>query len=188
MKHIDCEKAQDWMVADLDGSLDDGLRGLLEHHVAGCRVCREARMAFQDIWSSLATDTQEDLGEDFWKDYHTSLNAKLDTVSLPWWTAWYSRRFAWPATAVFVPAILALMLVVFGSGMEQPRHLPVDNASCQSLLQELNEVYGPTSEERISGAYSERVKTELLNSSKATAASSMLTWFEVEDEPNPPYL
>lgn len=188
MKHIDCNTAQDWIVADLDRSLDDDLRLSLEEHMAQCPVCREAQTGLRHIWTALAGDMPVDLGGDFWKDFHASLLARMDTVSTQPRTGWRSWKLGWEATAVFVPAMVALVIVFLGSTRELPQQLPVDNATRQKLLTELNELYGPSSEEGVSAADLDQVKTELLRTRKATAGASTLTWFEVEDEPNPPHL
>jgi len=131
----------------------------------------------------------EDPGEAFWNDYRVSLNKKLDEASSRRPVAWSLRAFPWKATAVVVPAMVALFLVVFlGLGGEATRQPFVDHAGCQKLFQELSEIYGPTSEEIIPGAYFDFVTTTVAYSRRATATRLLPRWFEVEDEPNQPYL
>lgn len=188
MRKIDCEKAQEWIVAKLDESLDEKLRGSLEQHVAACETCREAEIALKDLWSSLTEDTLEDPGEAFWKDYRMSLNGKLVKASPRPRRVQSVWRIGWKAPAVLAPAMLAVVLVFVVLSREAPRQPPVENVTCRTLLTGLNEVYGPTSEEIIPKMYSARIRSELLSARKARRAAYLLRWFEVEEELNLPSL
>jgi hypothetical protein len=188
MRNIDCDRAQEWIVADLDETLDDELRVSLEAHLAGCERCADAFNTWRALWSALMGDRQEDPGEAYWQDYRRSLNAKLDAVSLRRWPSWGFWGFGWRATAVLAPATLALVLMLHMPVGQVLGPQPVDGRTCQRLLNDLNEVYGPTTEETVSKAYSECVKSEVLTVRNSTAAGSALTWFEVEDDPITPFL
>lgn len=188
MRKVDCEKAQEWIVSDLDLTLDQDLRHRLNQHLATCQSCREAKIAYHDLWASLAGDMPEDPGEAFWNDYRVSLRAKLDAVPVRCSGAWSSWLFTWKAAALFVPAMIALLLVFLGSWKDATRQPRVDDASRHRLLLELNEVYGPTLEEVLPAAFLDRFPAELLHSKIMGTSYPVPRWFEVEDEPSLPHL
>lgn len=187
MRHLDCEKAQEWIVADLDGTLEDDGRRVLSRHLDGCRECRDAAVAFRKIWALLASDVPDDPGQEFWENYHASFRIKL--AGIPERKSMH-RGFwnvGWRTAAVLAPLMAVLLLFLFG-----PDHHPISvvptaaGAVNQKLLADLQEVYGPTTEETTHTAMAAYVRSG--GSSLPYAMGLGEKWFEVEDESLPPHL
>jgi hypothetical protein len=190
MKKIDCGKAEELMVTDLDEGLGHGKRLILEHHLSGCASCREIRNQTGSLLSDLTTDTVQDPGDAFWQYYRVSLDARLrdkdiSSSSLFWWTrAW---RIGWKPVGVFVTAILIFMVISVGIFDTWHFRPYIDSTLSAQLIGELNQLYGPVTDEQ---AYFAVGAEELgyPQTSQLIADDSLVEWFEVEDEPNQLFL
>lgn len=186
MRRIDCEKAQEWIVADLDDTLDDDLRQRLYLHLLSCRKCRDARIAFKKIWSLLESDVPEDPGQAFWENYYSSFRTKLAKAPERQNRNGVFWGIGWRAAAVLVPLAIVLLPVLF-SPVEPTSIVPeTGRAANQKLLVDLHEVYGPTSEETAPTALAAYVGSG--NTNLPSTMGLAVKWFEVEDEAGPPFL
>ncbi len=190
MRKIDCGKAEELMVTDLDEGLGHGKRLILEHHLSGCASCREMRNQTKSLLSDLTTDTLQDPGDAFWQYYRVSLDARLrdkdiSSSSLFWRTrAW---RIGWKPVGVFVTAILIFMVISVGIFDTWNFRPYTDSTLSAQLIGELNQLYGPVTDEQ---AYFAVGAEELgyPQTSQLIADDSLVEWFEVEDEPNQLFL
>ncbi|MGO9121606.1 MAG: zf-HC2 domain-containing protein [Desulfomonilaceae bacterium] len=190
MRKIDCGKAEKLMVTDLDEGLGHGKRLILEHHLSGCASCREMHNQTKSLLSDLTTDTLQDPGDAFWQYYRTSLDARLrdkdiSSSSLFWRTrAW---RIGWKPVGVFVTAILIFMVISVGIFDTWNFRPYTDSTLSAQLIGELNQLYGPVTDEQ---AYFAVGAEELgyPQTSQLIADDSLVEWFEVEDEANQLFL
>jgi hypothetical protein len=189
MRNIDCGKAEEFIVTDLDEGLGHKERLILEHHLSGCASCSGMRNQTKLLLSDLTTDTVQDPGEAFWRYYRVSLDARLrdrdiSSSSVFGWTrAW---GIGWKPVGVLAMAILILIISVgiFDTWNFRPS---IDSTLSAQLVGELNQLYGPVTEEQ---AYF-TVATEEMRypqASQLVSDDSSVEWFEVEDEPNQLFL
>lgn len=180
MKTIPCAKATDLIVRDLDEGLDSSDEQMLATHVRECLHCRQWREETAGILTSIAADVPEDPGEEFWKYYETSLQARLREKDSQ--TSW---SFLWKAVGAI--ALAGTVFAVIWLGGIDPRGPRVDGDKVSwspALMLELEQLYGPDSEETLTltSAREHRVVfTELTGSHRDEEVPG---WFEVEDEPN----
>ncbi|MFH0824784.1 MAG: hypothetical protein V2B18_18685 [Pseudomonadota bacterium] len=187
MGTLDCEKAHQWLIEDMDQGLDEDVRRSLRNHLDLCRACRRAEEEYRYLWKYIADDVPPDPGEAFWEDYRSSLNKKLEEIRRRRSLSWYFQLSSWKRAAVFASALAALTAVLVGWNEEKLTYPPPDQAICRDLVRELNEIYGPTAEEGLPGTYVDRAGIVLSASKNVVPSYGIPTWFEVEDEPSPPY-
>ncbi|MGO9572318.1 MAG: hypothetical protein ACLP5H_32790 [Desulfomonilaceae bacterium] len=134
--------------------------------------------------SAIASDLPEEPGEEFWKLYHQSLDARLKEQELkPVWSFW------WKAAGVLAVAVIALLVVRVGIFQPDNRQIADLRAMSPDLIQELKQVYGPTSEELSPGSlFDDQLLTVVDARAAAGLDESDVQWFEVEDESGPLYL
>jgi hypothetical protein len=186
MKTRECNEAERLIIGDLDEGLKPSERERLEQHLSLCEPCRQVREETLALVSSIASDLPEEPGEEYWKLYHQSLDARLKEQALkPAWSFW------WKAAGVFVAAVIALVVIrveIFQSW--GPRLVPEPQLAMSSdLIHELEQVYGPTSEELPGGSlYGDPLLTVANAKVAAPLDDSDVQWFEVEDESGSLYL
>jgi hypothetical protein len=184
MKTRECNEVEELVIVELDDGLTPSQQERLENHLRLCAPCRQMREETLALMSSIASDLPEDPGEDFWKLYHQSLDARLREQALkPAWGLW------WKAAGVLVAAVMAL--VVIRVSIFQPDNPQIVGVRAMSpdLIRELGQVYGPTSEELPSSSvYGDQLLTAVDARLEARLDDSDVQWFEVEDETGPLYL
>jgi hypothetical protein len=180
MKTRECNEAEKLIIGDLDGGLTPSELERLELHLSLCEPCLQVREETRALLSSIASDLPEEPGEEFWKLYHQSLGARLKEQALkPVWGFW------WKTAGVFVAAVIAL--VVIRVAIFEPYNPQI--AVSSDLIHELEQVYGPTSEELPGGSlYGDQLLTVVDARTAARLDDNDVQWFEVEDEPGPLYL
>ncbi len=176
MKRLDCHLAEDWIIARLDESLGGEREQLLQAHLQQCAACRAFRDETAVLLSAVAADVPPDPGEDFWKRYDLSLDAKLrekaHDVPARWWR-----------TALVVVAASVLVIVV-GLGAMKYYQQPAPDRLARStvLFEEFSQLYGPVSDEGLNRYPSwDQIVVGLGNGYQEDVPDSL--WFEVEDEP-----
>jgi|SRR5271157_3920848 len=184
MKTRECNEVEKLIIADLDEGLKPSEQECLENHLLLCRPCRQVRDESLALLSAIASDLPEEPGEQYWKLYHQSLDARLKEKELrPVWSFW------WKAAGVFAVAVCALLVVhvvIFQPNNPQIADLRVMSPD---LIQELEQVYGPTSEELSPGSlYGDPLLTVVDARAAVGLDESDVQWFEVEDESGPLYL
>jgi hypothetical protein len=180
MKTIPCAKATDLIVRDLDEGLDSSDEQMLAAHVRECLHCRQWREETAGILTSIAGDVPEDPGEEFWKYYETSLQARLREADTQ--TSWSFFR-----KAVGAMAFAGTVFAVIWLGGIDPRGPRVDRAKVSwspALMLELEQLYGPDSEETLTLTSAREHRVVLAELTGAQRDEEVPGWFEVEDEPN----
>ena len=150
MKNLNCRKAEEWIVTDLDEGLEHEKRLILEDHLSGCASCRKMRENTELLLSEVAADTLEDPGEAFWRYYRISLDARLRESDISpsrsfWWTR--ARGFGWKPASVFAMAILVFVVISIGIFHPWSLRPSTDEDVSSQLIGELNQLYGPISDE-----------------------------------------
>ena len=180
MKGISCSKAEEWILRDLDEDLLVYQREALEAHVRECESCHRFRLDVNEVITSVATDAPEDPGEDFWKMYQVSLEAKLREKEL---TPKVSLGWGWKAAGALLAAFLVIILVRVGMWQESTPEWG-NTQQMSALFEDLTRLYGPIETE---DSYDDAVGEHTL----ATAYSEIdperlrvAPWFEVEEESN----
>jgi len=188
MKDLNCRKAEEWIVTDLDEGLEHEERVILENHLVGCASCRKMRDDTKLLLSEVAAGALEDPGEDFWKLYRMSLDARLreHDVARSWGFGWTrSWSFGWKQASVFATAILVVVISLIGVFHLRDFRPPTDEAASSQLIAELNQLYGPEPDELtyfdLSPGDGQFYK---VSKSSSVLDDSSMEWFEVEDEPN----
>ncbi len=184
MKTRECSEIERLIIEDLDEGLGPSDRERLEHHLGLCEPCRRVREETVAMLSSIASDVPEEPGEEFWKLYHQSLDARLKERALkPVWGFW------WKAAGVLAAAVIALLVVRMEVFQPGPAPIGPQVADMSSVIHELEQVYGPTSEELPGGSlYGDQMLTVANASAAARPDDGDVQWFEVEDESGPLYL
>lgn len=184
MKTRECNEAEKLIIADLDECLKPSEKERLENHLRVCAPCRQVREESLALLSAIASDLPEEPGEEFWKLYHQSLDARLKEQALkPVWGFW------WKAAGVFVAAVIALLVIRVAIFQPDNRQIADLRVMSPDLFQELEQVYGPTSEELSPGLlYGDLLLTVVDARAAARLDESDVQWFEVEDETGPLYL
>jgi hypothetical protein len=176
MRKFDCAKAEELIIRDLDEGLDEERLALLESHVGRCSSCRRFREETSSVLASVAADVPEDPGEDFWRYYDVSLEARLQEKRLrrPW-------SFGLKLAGVLTAALLALLVVRWGV-MEPQEPRMIDNRVAMLLIQDLNGLYGPVTDEFAIPVGASRQALEALTPQVTRYDDMPGDWFEVEDE------
>jgi hypothetical protein len=191
MKNLNCRKAEEWIVADLDEGLDHEKRLILEDHLRGCASCGKMREDTALLLSEVAADAPEDPGEAFWKLYRISLDARLRERDISRsWGPWRLRAwgFGWKPASALAMAILVFVIISVGIFHLWGFRPSTDQAVSPQLIGELNELYGPVSDELPYFAFTSG-DTQFLQASRSSVLDdSSVEWFEVEDEPNQLFL
>jgi hypothetical protein len=179
MKRLDCSEAEKLIVFDLDESLDADEKESLESHVRNCPSCMRTREEFRALFSSVVADVPRDPGEDFWRRYDSTLAAALreKEQSAGWW------GFRWRiAGALFATIFAAAVVFTSLHDWNTPQTAPEiagQTVAGKLLIQELDELYGPSSEDYLPTLKDSAMLTE----AKITRGDeTVLGWFEVEDE------
>ncbi|MGB6066004.1 MAG: zf-HC2 domain-containing protein [Desulfomonilaceae bacterium] len=183
MKTLECNEAERLIIAELDEGLGPPQQERLESHLCQCAHCREAREDTLALLSAIASDLPEDPGEEFWKLYYQSLDARLKEKELkPVWFSW------WKAAGALIAAVVALIIIHVS--FFQPVSRPIADRRIMSpdLIQELQQIYGPVSEEYPRVSVSSNQLLGRIDARGASLDERDLQWLDVEDDPGPLYL
>jgi Putative zinc-finger len=184
MKTRECDEAERLIITALDEGLKPSEQERLENHLRLCAPCRQVREESLALLSAIASDIPEEPGEQYWKLYYQSLDARLKEQELK-----PVRGFWWKAAGVFVAAVIALLVIRVAIFQPDYRQIADLRVMSPDLFQELAQVYGPSSEELSPGAlYGYPLLTVVDARAAARLDESDVQWFEVEDEPGPLYL
>jgi hypothetical protein len=184
MKTRECNEAEKLIIGDLDEGLTPSEQERLEHHLSLCEPCRQVREETRALLSSIASDLPEEPEEEYWRLYRQSLDARLkEQSSKPAWGFW------WKAAGAFVAAVIALLVIRVAIFQPDNRQIADRRVISSDLIHELQQVYGPTSEELPGGSLYGGQRLTVANARTATHLDdSDVQWFEVEDEEGPMYL
>ncbi len=180
MRPLTCRNVEELIVRDLDEGLDAADRARLEDHLQECSECCRLQEQFKHLFSAVRADVPEEPGEDFWRMYDVSLEAKLREKEVRRGTL-----FGWRVVGAFVAA--GVILVAAALGVVNFRDTsPVDPFVSAAVMEDLTELYGPVPERYSpygTGAAAENIVSKV--ASGATSYDDLeTTWFEVEDERN----
>ncbi|MFZ5868222.1 MAG: zf-HC2 domain-containing protein [Thermodesulfobacteriota bacterium] len=177
MKKLTCTNIEELVIRDLDAGLDDRERVALDAHVLECATCRELRQEMARLIAALKTDAPEDPGEEYWRRYDLSLDAKLREKEM--------NRNAWGLRWKLAAAAICVVLAVFAA-WEYSMRLDQDGQTLPSrtlaLVEDLNELYGPVEEDRYASADVQAVAIISADSRIAFLNDGLMIWFEAEDE------
>lgn len=182
MRKLHCTKAEELIIRDLDEGLDSEPLALLESHISQCPSCRRFKEEMSSLLASVAADVPEDPGEDFWRYYDVSLQARLQekSVSRSW-------GFGLRLAGVVMAGILAVLVVRWGV-MEPQEPKMMDNRVAMLLIQDLNGLYGPVRDEFVIPSSPSNGLLDALTPELSRDDGALGTWFEVEDESDDPLL
>ena len=187
MKTPDCGTIGEWIVTDLDEGLDAQKKTLLASHLSQCAACRRTRDELVELLSAFRADVPPDPGEEFWRRYRSSLDARLQEktpVRSPF------RRMNWRFVAVALTAMLVLAVVLVSHLENAPVKPQRLVAMSPELLQELEQVYGPVPDE-VLGASREMTDHHavvIVDGNIPLMGDTDIRWFEVEDDPSASFL
>jgi len=183
MKTHECNEVERLIVAELDEGLNPSQQELLDNHLRECSACRQAKEETVTLLSSIASDLPEEPGEEFWRFYRQSLDARLREQELrPAWGLW------WKSAGVLVAAVIALVVIRVAFFQPDNRQIADLRVMSPDLIQELAQVYGPTSEELPRGSVNADQLMAVVDARASRFDDSDEQWFEVEDELGPLYL
>ena len=183
MKTLECNEAEGLIISELDEGLGPPQQERLENHLRSCAHCRRVKEESRTLLSAIASDVPEDPGEEFWKLYYQSLDARLKEKELkPAWSFW------WKTAGVLVAAVMALIIIHVSYFQPVSRPIADRRPMSPHLIQELQQVYGPVSDEfpRVSVASSQLLGK--IDARDATLDDRDLQWLDVEGDPGPLYL
>lgn len=170
------------MVLDLDEGLEPDEKEVLESHLRDCPSCSSARETFSALLTSVAVDVPPDLKDEFWKRYDSSLAAAIREKETSSGVRW---SFRWKVAGALLAAAFVFAAVFTGFYDFQTPKIEDRRVSSQLLIEELNDLYGPSSEDFLPALQYQTVLTELKTS---RAKDTFAEWFEEEDEAGPLWL
>lgn len=180
MRPLTCQKAEQLIVKELDDGLDPSAQTRLNDHLAGCSLCRAFRVECENLFADVKTDYPEDPGDEFWRMYDVSLNAKLREKEM-------RPRSVWGWNVVGALAAAGVAVLVFALSVGDFRNAPtMDPAVSAAVIEDLNELYGPVGEDYYPSGISNLSAESMakIAASGSTYDGIVTTWFEVEDESN----
>lgn len=177
MSTPDCIEAQRWIVADLDEGLARDEQDLLEAHLRDCESCRRMREETAEILSLLAEDVPPEPGEEFWREYDSSLEERIQRSDL-------RRRSVtrWKAVVTALAAGLAFVAIWVGYFDPLGHRTPINEAALPTVIEELDRVYGPMSGEGTAQQASGDT-TPGTAEIPALRADTVAEWFATEYDP-----
>lgn len=176
MNKLDCVRAEEMIIEDLDEGLSPKRLALLEDHLAGCNVCRRSRAATADVLSLVASDIPNEPSEEYWRLYRQSLQTLLAEKDLPapWRSSW---------KLVMVTAGVALLVLGLWRGAPLLDRVSPRAEIPKEIMTDLEHLYGP-----VRGEIPEPVLTNdqlcALSGIGSNGREAIIGWFEVEDEPD----
>lgn len=177
MKRLDCGEVEKLIVFDLDEGLDPDKKELLESHVQGCASCMKVWEEYRSLFSSVEADVPPEPGEEFWRRYDSTLAAALrekETQAGYW-------GFRWNMAGALFAAVLAVAAVFTSFYDFQNVGVQKQTVAEKLVIQELDGLYGPASEDLLPTLRDSMVVTEAKIS---RSDDTVLEWFEVEDGPS----
>ena len=184
MRKLECHTTSKLIVASLDEGLDERRAAVLQEHIDRCPACRLAMEETRRVLDLVAVDVPADPGEDFWKRYRMSLDAKIEEVEV-------SREwgFTWKALGAAAAAIL-VVIALYG-GIYGPAQRGIgDGNQALAVLENLSPLFGPDSEEEPSSPADQELTSGALAARQPMMAYDYLAtdWFDVEDDPDTLFL
>ena len=180
MKTLSCEHAEKLIVRDLDEGLNPADRARLEEHLTGCAECCRLREQCRNLFHQLEADVPQDPGEDFWRMYEVSLDAKLREREMR-----PGGVFPWRVAGALLAA--GLIVIAVGLGVfDLEDRTSLNPAVSVAVMEELTELYGPAAEDQhlfMGLGFPDEVISRV-SSNGTTYDDVEITWFEVEDERN----
>jgi hypothetical protein len=176
MKRLDCPIAEDWIIARLDEGLDKQSEQLLQDHLRQCAACRTFRDETTALLSAVAVDVPADPGEDFWKRYDSSLDARLREKALEGSVSGW-----WRTALVALAASLVIIAVGLGAIQHYQQFSQDRLARSTVLIEELGQLYGPVSDDGLNSYPSwDRAVAGFAGGFPEYAPDSL--WFDAEDD------
>jgi hypothetical protein len=176
MRKLTCTNIEELVIRDLDAGLGDEERSLLEAHLLDCAACRELQHEMTGLMAALKTDAPEDPGEEYWRRYDLSLDAKLREKEM--------NRSAWGLRWKLTAAAICVVLAVFAAwkySLRPDQDAQTLPARTLALVEDLNELYGPVEEDRYASV--DILVASIPSDSRiAFLNDGLMTWFEAEDE------
>jgi hypothetical protein len=173
MTRLDCSKAEERIVEDLDEGLNTKDRKLLEEHLQACPDCRVFKEEMKRVLDMVAEDKPEAPGELYWKRYDSSLEAR-----------WEERNRKKPRTWVWRLTAVAAAMAMFFIGVkfiQTPTLSPINSSPVAlDLDTDLEELYLPAA---LTGAPEPSLDTLLANSNERSLDDEEIicAWFGVDE-------
>ena len=104
-----CRKAEKWILRDLDGRLEKGLRSGLDAHLDRCPSCRELRREYGLMLGFLRNGKEEEPLPSFWERLRPGLREEKKALPLLVMERWCFRAVPVFMVAVFFITGLSLI-------------------------------------------------------------------------------
>jgi hypothetical protein len=182
MKGMNCSKAEALIVASLDESLDAQKIEHLEMHLQSCPKCRRIREQTVNLLATLSADLPKEPAEEFWTRYDSSLNTLLLEKDV-------HRRWAipWQSAGALLAAGVLLLAIALSMFKEKEQDVSRRESVCVAVIEELDQVYGPTTDE-VLAAVSESPEGVTVENTPSASQEAGPVWFEEEEDPYQLYL
>lgn len=179
MNLMKCSEAEGLILRDLDEGLDPAGKGRLEEHLQVCSNCVRIREEMKMIFAAASLDVPQVPDEDFWKNYTSSLQARILDKELTKKRRWriQSAIPVFATAAAIIIAILGLTTYMYNPMVEKM------SPSSDVVFDDVHRVFGPSSDE-LGVSYGNSV-TLVLND---VTDDVVVRWFEIEEEPSPMFL
>ncbi len=182
MNLMKCSEAEGLILQDLDEGLDPAGKGRLEEHLQVCSNCVRTREEMKMILTAASLDVPQVPDEDFWKNYTTSMQARILDKDLTRKRRWriQSAIPVFATAAAIIIAILGLTTYTYNPAVEKML------SSSDVVIDDLHRVFGPSSDE-FGVSYGNDANAVTLVLSGVTD-DAVVRWFEIEEEPSQMFL
>jgi Putative zinc-finger len=178
MTRVKCSVAEKLILNELDEGIEPREKRRLDEHLSNCPSCRLFREETATLVQTIAVDVPADPGEDYWRMYRSSLDARLEEADR-------SRKLrpGWKLAGAFVMASLVALVYIL-SPVTPPKEPGLDAEDKATVIEELAWIYGPEDTDEMGGTNGEDRKLAMSSSQAGYDQIRLPSWFEVEDESN----
>jgi len=179
MRQLDCRRAKRLIVRDLDEGLDQREAVLLAEHLNQCPTCRLFMGETSGVLSLVASDVPADPGDDFWRRYRVSLDAKVREQD-----AARVGGLPWKALTA-IAATIVVLIAAYGTIFGPVPTLTDDGKLALAVLEDLNQVFGADEAEEVASPSLQDFTLGALAAQQPSGYEQAVAgWFEVDDEPD----
>ncbi len=122
-----CRRAEQWILRDLDGRLDESRRSVLEAHLELCPSCRKLRREYVLMLGALRNGKEEEPLPSFWERLRPGLREEKKVLPLLVMERWCLRAIPVFLVAVFFITGLALITPAGDDSLTQSEILLLEN-------------------------------------------------------------